>query len=232
MPKDGYRRTDILSPEEEVCGYGDGWVTNSFNADPMAIEVVVCSLCLMNQAERNMRRRKVTKFIGWVPTQTEYLDTFFELAPVSASDIVYDLGSGDGRLLFKALEKGAGKCIGVDIDPERIRVASETAVSKKVAGRITFIEADVMTVGLSEASVILCYLYPSASAALRPKFEKELKQGTRIVMESFAVPGWKPVAVREKNYRYFYLYTMPPQKTPDYENAISSLSYDFYSDPY
>jgi len=151
---------------------------------------------------------------------------------VSSSDIVYDLGSGDGRLLFKALEKGAGKCIGVDIDPERIRAANEIAESKKVADRITFIEADVMTVDLSEASVILCYLYPSASVALRPKFEKELKQGTRIVMESFAVRGWKPMVIKEKNYRYFYLYTMPPEKTPDYENVISSLSCDFYSDPY
>jgi SAM-dependent methyltransferase len=172
------------------------------------------------------------KFIGWVPTQPEYLDIFFELAPVSASDIVYDLGSGDGRLLFKALEKGAGKCIGVDIDPECVIAATKAADVQKVADRITFIEADVLTVDLSAASVILCYLYPSASAALRPKFEKELKKGTRIVMESFAVPGWNPYATREKNYRNFYLYSMPPERTPDYDTAISTASYDFLDDQY
>ena len=62
------------------------------------------------------------KFISWIPTPYEQIDPFFELAPVSSSDIVYDLGSGDGRLLFAALEKGAGKCIGIDIDPERVAV--------------------------------------------------------------------------------------------------------------
>ena len=63
------------------------------------------------------------KFIGWVPTQPEYFDSFFELTPVTSADIVFDLGSGDGRLLFAAAERGAGKCIGIDIDPERINAA-------------------------------------------------------------------------------------------------------------
>jgi SAM-dependent methyltransferase len=174
----------------------------------------------------------VTKFVGWIPTRTEYLDTFFELAPVSSSDIVYDLGSGDGRLLFKALEKGAGKCIGVDMDPERIHVARETAKCRYLASKIAFVEADVMAVDLSEASVVLCYLNPSASAALRPKFEKELKPGTRIVMELFAVPGWKPVEVKGKNNRHFYLYTIPPQKIPGYDNLINTFSYDYFTATY
>ncbi len=172
------------------------------------------------------------KFIGWVPTQPEYLDTFFELVAVSSSDIVYDLGSGDGRLLFKAVEKGAGKCIGIDIDPEKVVEARKAAENRNVADRVTFIEGDIMDVDLSDASVILCYLYPSASAALRPKFERELKQGTRIVMESFEVPGWKPIEVKENNYRKFYLYKMPPERTPDYETATSTTSYDSFDDPY
>ncbi len=175
------------------------------------------------------------KFIGWVPTQTEFIDTFFELAPVSSSDIVYDLGSGDGRLLFSAIEKGAGKCTGVDIDPDRVNVAREAAKSKGLDGKVNFIEADVMNVDLSEASVITCYLFPTASAALRPKFEKELKPGTRIVMESFPVPGWKPVKTRETSGRYFYLYTIPAEKTADYDTVINNISgepYDEYFDYY
>ena len=153
------------------------------------------------------------KFIGWIPTPSEYIDPFFELAPVSSSDIVYDLGSGDGRLLFAALEKGAGKCIGIDIDPERVNVSREAAKNNGVDDKLTFIEADVMEQDLSEASVILCYLLSSASAALRPKFENELKPGTRVVMESFPVPGWKPAKTEETNNKSYYLYIMPPEKT-------------------
>src|SRR5512139_1251614 len=106
------------------------------------------------------------KFIGWVPTSPEFVNAFFELAPVSTTDVVYDLGSGDGRLLFGAIEKGAGRCIGVDIDPDRVKVAREAAESRGLNGKVAFIEADVMTVDLSPASLILCYLYPTASAAL------------------------------------------------------------------
>jgi SAM-dependent methyltransferase len=168
------------------------------------------------------------KFIGWVPTQTEYIKAFFDLAPLSAGDTVYDLGSGDGRLLFTALEMGAGRCIGIDIDPDRVNVAREAAKSKGLDGKVSFFEADIMEVNLSEASVITCYLFPTASAALRPKFEKELKAGTRIVMESFPVPGWKPVKTSEVNARNFYLYTMPAERTADYDTAIQNV----YLEPY
>ncbi|MBN2077312.1 MAG: hypothetical protein JW762_17330 [Dehalococcoidales bacterium] len=60
------------------------------------------------------------KFVVWVPTMSEFINGFFELAPVSSSDVVYDLGSGDGRLLFAALEKGAGRCVGIDIDSKKV----------------------------------------------------------------------------------------------------------------
>ncbi len=179
------------------------------------------------------------KFIGWVPTQPEYIGAFFDLAPVSSSDTVYDLGSGDGRLLFAAASRGAKKCVGVDIDPDRIKVAREAAKNNGLDGAVSFIESDVMTVDLSPASVILCYLYPTASAALRPKFENELKPGTRIVMESFPVPGWKPVKVAESNHRTFYYYTMPAEKTSDYDTAINNVFgepydpyFEYYNQPY
>ena len=151
------------------------------------------------------------KFISWIPTPHEHIDPFFELAPVSSSDVVYDLGSGDGRLLFAALEKGAGKCIGIDIDPEQVNNSRETAKNKGLDDKLTFMEADVMEQDLSEASIILCYLLTSASTALRPKFENELKPGTRIVMETFPIPGWKPAKTKEINNRSYYLYIMPPE---------------------
>ena len=94
-------------------------------------------------------------FIGFFPTPHEYIDAFFELAPVSPSDVVYDLGSGDGRLLFAALERGAGRAVGVDLDPERIRVAREIARSKGLESKVTFIEADLMDVSLADDFTVL-----------------------------------------------------------------------------
>jgi ribosomal protein L11 methylase PrmA len=151
-------------------------------------------------------------FIGFIPTQPEYVSGFFELVNLLPSDVVYDLGSGDGRLLFAALEKGAGRVIGIDIDPERVLSARENAVKKGFQDRATFIESDVLNANLADASVVFCYLCTAASEALKPKFESELKTGTRVVMESFPVPGWQPSKTYSMGYKTFYLYVIPPAK--------------------
>jgi ribosomal protein L11 methylase PrmA len=143
---------------------------------------------------------------------SEFINGFFELAPVSSSDVVYDLGSGDGRLLFAALEKGAGRCVGTDIDPKKVDEARELAREKGLDNKVTFIEGDFLDIDLSEATVILCYLFPEALRALKPKFERELRPGTRIVSEVFTVLGWKENMVIEVNRKHFNLYVMPPEK--------------------
>ena len=150
-------------------------------------------------------------FISFIPTEFEEIDNFFQLAPVSATDVVYDLGCGDGRLLFAALERGAGRAVGVDLDPARVREARDAAARKGWDDRASFIEGDVLEVDLSEATLVLCYLITEASKALKPRFESELRAGTRIVMESFPVPGWKPLDTRIDWYKTFYLYRMPPE---------------------
>ncbi len=154
-------------------------------------------------------------FISWVPTPWDDINAFFELAPVTASDVVYDLGCGDGRLLFAAIDKGAGRAIGVELDPAHAKEARDAAQSKGLSDRVRIIESDVMDADLSEATVIVCYLFTTASKALKPKFEAELKPGTRVVMESFPIHGWKPVTTEMHGYKTFYLYRMPPEKTPD-----------------
>jgi ribosomal protein L11 methylase PrmA len=152
------------------------------------------------------------KFVLWVPTMSEFINGFFELTSVSSSDVVYDLGSGDGRLLFAAIEKGAGRCVGIDIDSKKVDEARELAREKGLDDKVTFIEGDFLDQDLSEATVILCYLFPEALRALRPKFERELKPGTRIVSEVFSVLGWKENLVKEINRKNFNLYIMPPEK--------------------
>jgi ribosomal protein L11 methylase PrmA len=152
------------------------------------------------------------KYITWIPTQPGFIGTFFEICPVTKSDVVYDLGSGDGRLLFMAIEKGAGRCVGVEIDPDLVKMSRDTASNMGLDKKVIFIESDVMDVDLSEATVVLCYLLSAASADLKPKFEKELKPGTRVVMEAFPVPGWKPENIIDDDYTNFFLYTMPLER--------------------
>jgi len=154
-------------------------------------------------------------FISWVPTPWDDINTFFELAPVTAGDVVYDLGCGDGRLLLAAVEKGAGRAVGIELDAGHAQEARDAAQSKGLADRVRIIESDVMDADLSGATVVVCYLFTTASKALKPKFEAELRPGTRVVMESFPVHGWKAATTKMHGYKTFYLYHMPPELAPE-----------------
>ena len=149
-------------------------------------------------------------FISFIPTPPSHVNGFFQLVNVSSYDVVYDLGCGDGRLLFAALEKGAGRAVGVELDPEPLKAAREEAKKREVEQKITFIQDDIMNVNLSSATIVFAYLCSAAALALKDKFEKELKPGTKVVMEMFPVPGWKPRRVIERG-TDFYLYIMPPE---------------------
>jgi SAM-dependent methyltransferase len=171
-------------------------------------------------------------FVRFIPTQVDHIDGFFELAPPSQTDIVYDLGSGDGRLLFAALEKGAGRAVGIELNPTLVREANQTAKSRGLQDKITFLQADVMNIDLSVASIILCYLSIYASVALKMKLEKELKPGTKVIMEMFPVPGWKSANIVIREGKPFYLYYMPPERQKEIENRDPLIDYlNYYSSP-
>lgn len=153
-------------------------------------------------------------FIEWVPTCSDEIDGYFELAPLTPSDVVYDLGAGDGRVLFAALSKGAGKAVGIEFSRKLIQKTKKTARSTGANGTLTLLKADIMDVNLADASVVLVYLCPEAYPDLKPKFESELRPGTRVVTQAFDIPGWKPTRTLRKIAADFYLYTMPPEKVP------------------
>jgi SAM-dependent methyltransferase len=169
-------------------------------------------------------------FVSFIPTQIGHVDSFFELAPLSQSDTVYDLGSGDGRLLFSALEKGAGRAVGIELNPDLVLKADNSAKSKGLQDRIIFLKADVMDVNLSDASVILCYLSLHASTSLKLKLESELRPGSRVVIEMFPVPGWKPARTIYREGKPFYLYNMPPEVKEENESRDPLIDYlNYYS---
>jgi SAM-dependent methyltransferase len=149
-------------------------------------------------------------FVSLIPTADDEVGCFFEIAPVTESDVVYDLGSGDGRLVFAAVMAGAGRAVGVELNPAHVEGSRQSAKKRGLDSKVTFVEADLMEVDLSEATLVVTYLFSTASAALKPKFEAELKPGARVVMESFPVHGWKPDRIMRREHRTFYLYEMPP----------------------
>src|SRR5262249_53132893 len=129
----------------------------------------------------------------YLPTPREAVTTMLKAANVGPGDVVYDLGSGDGRILITAVKDfGAARGIGVDIDPAMIREANDNADRAKVMDRVRFLNQDLFDTDLHEATVVTLYLLPWLNRKLIPKLKAELKPGARIVAYRFDMGDWKP----------------------------------------
>jgi ribosomal protein L11 methylase PrmA len=148
----------------------------------------------------------------FVPTPHEVVDDMLRLANVRKGDILYDLGSGDGRIAIAAAKKYGVRAIGIDIDPERIREANENARKAGVSNLVEFRQADLFKADFREATVVTLYLLPDLNVKLRPRLWDELKPGTRIVSHQFDMGTWKPEKRLESNGRVVYFWTIPAKK--------------------
>lgn len=133
-----------------------------------------------------------TPDVIYVPTPDAVVDAMLKVANVTGKDFVYDLGSGDGRIVIAAAKKYGARGIGIDIDPQRIKEANENAKTAGVTDKVKFLQADLFQTDISQATVVTLYLLPSLNLKLRPKLLKELKPGTRIVSHAFDMGDWKP----------------------------------------
>jgi precorrin-6B methylase 2 len=133
------------------------------------------------------------KIVPYVPTPQEVVDRMLELAQVKKGDVVYDLGSGDGRIVVTAAKKYGVKAIGYEIDPERIRESHENIKKAGVEKLVEIKQQDIRTVDLSGASVLTMYLLPEVNMMLRPNIWKQMKPGSRVVSHDFDMGDWKPV---------------------------------------
>ncbi len=131
--------------------------------------------------------------------QTPYgvVEEMLQLAKVGPSDVLYDLGCGDGRIVITAAQVHGARGVGIDIDPRRIAEANEAARRAGVAGRVRFAVQDLFQTDFSEASVVSLYLYPELNARLRPKLLADLKPGSRIVSHQFGIGDWTPLATKQ-----------------------------------
>jgi len=147
--------------------------------------------------------------VPYVPTPQEVVDAMLKVANVQKSDKLYDLGSGDGRIVVTAAQRFGTRGVGVDLDPARVREANANAQQAGVTDLVEFRQQDLFETDLKEATVVTLYLLPEINLRLRPKLLKELKPGTRIVSHAFDMGDWKPEKVVRVNGRTVYFWTVP-----------------------
>lgn len=170
----------------------------------LALATLVCAPAA-GQQSGTLRQPDVI----FVPTPQEVVDAMLEMAKVTANDVVYDLGSGDGRIPITAAKKYGARAIGIDIDPQRIKEANENLKQAGVSDKVKFLNQDLFETNLSEASVVTLYLLPSLNIKLMPKLQKELKPGTRIVSHSFDMGDqWPPEKTQDVGGRMIYYWTI------------------------
>jgi ubiquinone/menaquinone biosynthesis C-methylase UbiE len=129
----------------------------------------------------------------YIPTPQEAVDRMLEAAHVKPGDVVYDLGSGDGRIVITAAQKFGARGVGVEIRPDLCQKARERIKSLGLEDRVSMVEGSALRVDLSSADVVTMYLLTSSNERLKPNLEKYLKPGSRVVCYEFPIKGWRPM---------------------------------------
>lgn len=132
--------------------------------------------------------------VPFVPSTPAVIATMLEAAEVTAADVVYDLGCGDGRILIEAARRFGARGVGIDIDPALIDRARAAATLAGVGDRVTFRVGDLFMADVREATVVTVYLLPSMNARLAPLLRRQLRPGARVVSNSFDMGDWVPSA--------------------------------------
>lgn len=177
-----------------------------FRSLPVAALLVACFA-----AAQTPRTAKLPE-VPYVPTENDVVDAMLKLAGVKSTDVVYDLGCGDGRIVVRAAKTYSAHGVGVDIDPVRVRQARENAQRNNVENLVRFEENDLFDADIHEATVVTLYLLPNVNLRLRPKLLKDLKPGTRVVSHSFDMGDWKPEKEEQVDGATIYLWTIPAKK--------------------
>ncbi len=149
--------------------------------------------------------------VPYVPTPVAVVDAMLDLAKVTKSDAVYDLGCGDGRIVVRAATRFGCRGVGVDLNPERVKEAKANAMRANVTELTRFEVGDVFEFDFSGATVVTMYLLPSVNLKLRPRLLKELKPGTRLVSHDFHMGDWAAETARDVGRSRIYLWTIPPR---------------------
>ena len=158
----------------------------------------------------------VNKLAPFVASPQRVVDRMLELAAIKPNEVVFDLGCGDGRILLQAAQKYQARAIGIEIDEKLVQTTNERVALLGLQNRVKVQQGNLLEADLSSADVVTIYLLTQSNALLRPRLEKMLRPGTRVVSYDYAVPGWKATIVDrdlpDGRGHVIYLYRMPQQK--------------------
>lgn len=167
-----------------------------------AVSILLAPVLLLGQAPAR------GPDIFFNPTRHAIADAMLQLAGVTDRDVVYDLGSGDGRIPIIAAQKYGARGMGIEIDARLVQQSWGNANDAEVANRVKFVQGDLFDADLSEATVVTTYLSPSIMKRLVPKL-RALKPGTRLVSHQFDMPGWPPDDRRQVDEAEILLWRVP-----------------------
>ena len=160
---------------------------NTFFASRVALAAILSASILAAQSAKPAR----TPDVPYVPTTEKAVEQMLKLASVKKSDVVYDLGCGDGRIVIAAAKTFGARGVGIDINPERIKEAKENARKAGVEHLVRFEENDLFEANIKEATVVTLFLLPQINLKLKPKLMADLRPGTRVVSNTFDMGDWK-----------------------------------------
>lgn len=152
--------------------------------------------------------------VPYVPTPQPVVDRMLEMAEVDENDVVYDLGSGDGRIVIRAAETYGSRGVGIEIDPERVQDARENAEEAGVSDLVEFRQGDLFEADISEATVVTLYLLPTVNLELRPLLFEQLRPGTPVVSHGFDMDAWEPDETDTVDANRIYRWTIPEEIPP------------------
>jgi ubiquinone/menaquinone biosynthesis C-methylase UbiE len=174
---------------------------------------LVCCLALSAAASAAEPPSAAKKLAPYVTSPQPVVDRMLEAARLKPGETLFDLGCGDGRILFSAAQRFGAKAVGVELSPTLVKRARASVEAQGLQDQIRILEGDMMQVDVSPAQVVALYLMTEANEQLRPKLEKELKPGARVVSLEFKIKGWKPARVEKfESHRHpytIYVYELP-----------------------
>lgn len=152
--------------------------------------------------------------VPFVRSPKKVVVRMLELANVDTSDIVYDLGSGDGRIPITAAQQFGARGVGIEIRPDLVQKARQRAETAGVSDRVSFRQGDLFKADFSDATVVSLYLLPDVNTKLRPRLFDQLEPGTRVVSHGFDMDAWTPDSTMQVGDSYVYLWTIPEEVPP------------------
>ncbi|MDQ3667050.1 MAG: methyltransferase domain-containing protein [Acidobacteriota bacterium] len=174
---------------------------------------------VVKQRRPRIRQRPLRKpDVIYYPTPDETVTEMLRLADIKQGDVLYDLGSGDGRIPIVAAQQYGIRAVGIEIDPKMVMVAEERAQQASVEGLVSFRNADMFRSNISEATVVTLYLSNKINLLLRPKLLGELRPGSRILSHDFHMGDWKPeckirVPWQKGLFRTIYFWRVPARRS-------------------